>query len=59
MDDNIRELAKVAIAFRNHDTMEFGPNEYWDEKLRSALRAVGVKTRLTDDEETMSIDEGK
>lgn len=55
MNEKIKELAEVVIVLRNHDTAEFGPNDYWDGQLQEKLFALGVKTELSDDGEEMSI----
>ena len=48
--DKARQLASIAIVFRNHNTMEFGVNEYLDKKLIDALTALGIKTTWIDEE---------
>lgn len=55
LEANIPKLAEVAISFRDHSTEEFGPNDYWDDELQSALLAVGIHTQLIDNNETMVI----
>ena len=52
---SVLELAKIAVTFRNHDAIEFGPNEYWDKKLIEAIAMVGVKAILSNDKEEMQI----
>lgn len=46
--DSEYSLEDIAIQYHNNLATEFGENDYWDEKLIDALKAVGTEVFIED-----------
>lgn len=55
---DVMRLISLAIDFREQLTVEFGVNEYWDDKLTESLNLLGYDVKYNGEKAIVSVHSG-